>query len=80
MTEIHGPLPVHGYKAQDSQSIMRVNNNKILEEQVLIILDEMSAFPSDFDPRWTSIARTYLELGFMAMNRAVFKPDRVKLP
>jgi hypothetical protein len=76
----HDPLPVHGYKPQDSQSIMRVNDNKLLEEQVLSVLDEMSAFPSDFDPRWTALARTHIELGFMAMNRAVFKPERVKLP
>jgi hypothetical protein len=32
------------------------------------------------DGYWLGVARVYLELGFMAMNRAVFQPQRAKLP
>lgn len=32
------------------------------------------------DPRWLAIARTHLQEGFMALNRAVFQPQRIKLP
>ncbi len=28
---------------------------------------------------WLAIARTQIEQGFMALNRAVFKPGRVRL-
>lgn len=32
------------------------------------------------DPRWIAIARSHFEQGFMALNRAVFQPQRIKLP
>ncbi len=32
------------------------------------------------DKRWLAIARTHIQEGFMALNRAVFQPQRVKLP
>lgn len=35
---------------------------------------------SNLDPRWTAIARSHFEQGFMALNRAVFQPQRVRLP
>lgn len=31
------------------------------------------------DPRWLAIARTHIQEGFMALNRAVFQPQRIKL-
>jgi len=33
-----------------------------------------------FDQRWLSIAQSHFEQGFMALNRSVFKPSRVRLP
>lgn len=73
-------ITVYGYTNQPDDSIAAVNDNKIAEEQLLRALDEMASRPGDFDPRWTALARTHIEIGFMAMNRAVFKPQRVKLP
>ncbi len=32
------------------------------------------------DKRWLALAKTQIEQGFMAMNRAVFQPGRVSLP
>ena len=32
------------------------------------------------DPRWFAIARTHFQEGFMALNRSVFQPQRIKLP
>ena len=55
------------------------NDMKELEEQVLRVLDDLSLVQSDCDPRWLAIARTNIEQGFMAMNRAIFKPERVSL-
>jgi len=34
----------------------------------------------DVDQRWLAIARTHFQEGFMALNRSVFQPGRVKLP
>lgn len=34
----------------------------------------------DADKRWIAVARTHFQEGFMALNRAVFQPQRIKLP
>lgn len=76
----HEGLPVAGYKPQGSYAVHEVNENKKLEEQVL---RQIEILGSDkhlaVDQRWLSIGRTQIEQGFMAINRAVFKPGRVKL-
>lgn len=33
-----------------------------------------------YDQRWLAVARTHFQEGFMALNRAVFQPQRIKLP
>jgi hypothetical protein len=76
----HTGLPVHGYKPQTDAKVAMVNANKELEERVLRQIEEVAMDFPDADLRWTAIAKTNIELGFMALNRAVFKPGRVKLP
>jgi hypothetical protein len=75
----HNGLPVSGYRAQSAEAVSVVNANKIMEERVLRQLDALSLDP-ECDKRWLAIARTQLEQGFMAMNRAVFQPARIRLP
>lgn len=74
----HEGLPVAEYIAQTDWSVSRVNANKLAEERVLRILDDLSA-QDDVDKRWLAIGRTQIEQGFMAVNRSIFKPERVKL-
>jgi len=71
------PLPVAGYTAQSDATIALVNLNKQLEEQILRLLDELQG---QADPRWLAIGRTCIEQGFMAVNRSIFRPERIKLP
>jgi hypothetical protein len=75
----HSPLPVAGYTAQPDSRIAVVNINKQLEERVLRRLDD---FKGDelVDQRWLAIGRTHIEQAFMAINRAIFKPERINLP
>lgn len=79
MSEQHDGLPVAGYRAQPTANVEIVNTNKILEEQVLRMLDRLAGNP-DVNKRWLAIGRTDIEKGFMAVNRSVFSPDRVKMP
>jgi hypothetical protein len=74
----HRPLPVKGYSHQSQEAIELVNGNKEAEEALLRALDVL---PEEFDVdlRWLSVARTHFEQGFMALNRAIFKPQRIKL-
>ena len=71
-------LPVAGYKPQNAAAIDLVNHNKQVEEIVLRVLDELGGIEG-VDKRWLAIGRTQIEQGFMAVNRAVFKPGRITL-
>jgi len=71
-------LPVHGYRAQKQDAIDAVNRNKIDEEQLLQKLDVMKG-DDTVDQRWLAVARTHFEQGYMALNRSIFKPERVKV-
>lgn len=71
-------LPIEGYRLQQSAAVDLVNVNKRMEEEVLRVLDGLAASP-DIDKRWLAIGRTGIEQAFMAINRAVFKPSRVKM-
>lgn len=74
----HKPLPVSGYTAQSDSRVEMVNENKAIEERVLRRLDELKAL--NVDQRWLAIGRTHIEKAFMAVNRSIFQPQRVKLP
>jgi len=66
-----------GYQPKPQANIDIVNKNKELEEQVLQAIDLLPAQTNNqYDPRWAAIARTHIELGFMAINRAILKPKR----
>lgn len=85
------PLPVAGYTPQSDARVTLVNEFKADEERLLRKLDALynvtderglrrMTLPGDADPRWLAIARTGFEQAFMALNRAVFQPHRIKLP
>ncbi len=70
--------PVKGYTNQSADKVAEVNINKELEERVLRRMDDLLHIEG-IDGRWLAIGRTHIEQAFMAINRAVFKPGRVKL-
>lgn len=71
-------LPVAGYHEQTDTAVGQVNRHKVAEEQILRMLDQLSGLEG-IDQRWLAIGRTQIELGFMAVNRAVFRPGRIDL-
>jgi len=85
----HNGLPVAGYQAQTDERVELVNGFKRDEERLLRVIESMMIATEEneffkslpaFDPRWLSIAMTHFQQGFMALNRSVFRPGRVKLP
>lgn len=76
---LHPSLPVHGYKPQNQATVDLVNRQKQVEEMFLRELDRMKA-DAEIDQRWLAIGRTHIEQAFMAINRAIFKPGRARLP
>lgn len=79
MTSRHEGLPVTGYRPQSSDAVDLVNRNKQLEERILRVLDDLKTLP-DVDQRWLATGRTDIEKSFMAVNRAIFRPQRATLP
>jgi hypothetical protein len=77
MPDMHATLPVHGYSPQSTEKVDLVNTNKLTEENTLSLLDELGRLPS-VDQRWLAIGRTHIEQGWMAINRAIFQPQRIK--
>ncbi|QFR32388.1 cyclic nucleotide-binding protein [Ancylobacter sp. TS-1] len=75
----HKGLPVAGYRPQTGAAIDLVNDNKAMEERILRTLDALANSP-DIDKRWLAVGRTHIEQGFMAVNRAIFRPGRLALP
>jgi hypothetical protein len=76
---LHEGLPVAGYQPQPEDRVAVVNGHKESEERILRHIEVLVA--SEYiNPRWAAIAKTHFEEGFMALNRAVFQPSRVKLP
>lgn len=75
----HKPLPVGGYTPVSELQVDLVNQHKRMEEVILQRLDHLPQLDPGVDPRWLAVARTHIEQGFMAMNRAVFRPERVRL-
>ncbi len=69
---------IKGYTEQSDQRLALVNANKEAEESILRTLDHLALDPQ-WDRRWLAISRTHIEEGFMAMNRAIFQPERVAL-
>jgi len=76
----NNPLPVHGYSAQPDEKVQAVNTNKQFEEKLLRLIESEASTIPDMDMRWFAVAKTHFEQGFMALNRAIFQPKRVRLP
>lgn len=74
--------PVKGYTDQSKDRVELVNKFKILEERLLREIDQLAEVQpaGPFDMRWTAVARTHFQEGFMALNRSVFQPQRIALP
>lgn len=70
---------VPGYTQQSSEALSIVTSFKHVEEEVLRVLDEMKT-GSEIDQVWLEIGRIQLQQSFMAINRSVFRPQRVTLP
>lgn len=64
-----------GFTHNTPETVKLANHFKLLEEGLMRLLD--LAASADLDPRWVAVARTHINEGFMALNRANFKPERI---
>lgn len=73
------PLPTGYTTYTNPANVLADEQNKQIEEGILRRLDELQGH-TGIDMRWLSVARDNIEQGFMALNRAIFRPQRVRLP
>lgn len=71
--------PIKGYRPLEPEMVELVNQNKLVEELVMRQLDRhvREHNSKEIDQRWVSVARTHIQQGFMALNRAVTQPTRI---
>lgn len=65
---------IKGYRDLSQVEIDLMNDIKSMAEQVGILADRVKN-TDDTDKRWASIAITDLQTGFMALVRAVARPE-----
>lgn len=75
----HQGLPVSGYRPQSDEAVLIVNENKRLEEETLRQIDHLRE-RGGLDYDWLEIGLRQIQQGWMAINRAVFQPARIRLP
>ena len=64
---------ITGYRDLTAEEIGLMNEGKALAEQAGAYLDKIDKIDG-IDRRWSAIARTDLQKGFMALPRAIAKP------
>lgn len=69
------PGVITGYRKHSSQEVDAVNSTKSFENDLGRWIKQLQDDVPGLDGRWVAIARTHFQQGFMALNRAVFKPD-----
>lgn len=67
------PPPITGYRALSDVEIAAMNEIKAKASEVETLIVRMQALGAD--PRWVSIATTGLQQSFMALARAIAKPN-----
>jgi hypothetical protein len=70
---------IAGYTPVTIQAKDSVNINKQLEEEILRRIEFLENSELDVNKRDSALARTNIQQGFMWLNRAIFKPERIKL-
>jgi len=66
--------PIKGYRDLSEAEVSLINELKELAVVVGNVVEEVFA-RDESDKRWASIARTDLQTGFMALIRAIAKPE-----
>lgn len=65
---------IKGYRKLSDEEVWAINDIKALADKVGELVGIMATGP-DFDQRWISIGKTDLQKGFMALTRAIAKPE-----
>lgn len=65
---------IKGYRNLSNEEVLQINQIKALADVVGEKVEELFNYENT-DKRWAAIAKTDLQTGFMALVRAVARPD-----
>lgn len=65
---------ITGYRELTEDEIALMNEVKAKAAETGALIDRLK-YVQSVDPRWTAIASTQLQQGFMALTRAIAKPE-----
>jgi hypothetical protein len=68
------PMPITGYRELTAEETDNINKCKAIAMQVGHFVEDIKKLPG-IDQRWASIGATDLQKGFMALTRAIAKPE-----
>lgn len=66
--------PIKGYRQLTETEIAKINNIKDYAERMGRLVEDLALDPG-CDTRWVAVARTQLQIGIMALTRAVAQPE-----
>lgn len=66
---------ISGYRQLSPAEVALVNEIKAKERETLALAKSLTSGGNEGDARWAAIAKTHLEQGFMALVRAITKPE-----
>lgn len=66
---------IKGYGELMREEIDAINAIKTVADSVGKVIKDVEQLPCGVDMRWVAIARTELQQGFMALARAVARPE-----
>ncbi len=72
---LYTPPPITGYRALDQQELDLMNAIKAKGNEIGQLIERIRLELPEHDPLWANIATTDLQKGFMALGRAVARPD-----
>ena len=65
---------IDGYRELDQETIAKMNAVKAAGRALGVLVEELENDPG-MDQRFVAIAKTYFQMGGMALTRSVAKPD-----
>lgn len=75
-------VPLKGYPEQSPETVALANEGKEMEERVIRYLEKVADAvpPGAGRDRSLALAKTHANTSFMWATRAIFDPQRIKLP
>jgi hypothetical protein len=67
---------INGYRNLNAAEVQLINALKLAGNEIGRMIEAMER-TGDFDQRWVAIGKTNIQQGFMALTRAIARPEGI---